>query len=137
MKETLLCVILFFCFVYGRNDSLSRQTDTMVVRAPRATGSSKVNQKAIEKVIGIQDDLNQLLLQKPGVSSVPEAGSLLIVNGDGPFDNQYYIRGIPVFPPSDFVGQTFADRSVVSLALPSDIHFYTYDLVSKYSGVSG
>jgi hypothetical protein len=40
--------------------------------------------------------------QKSGVKEVPEAGSLLLVNGEGPLDNLYLIRGIPVFPPSNF-----------------------------------
>jgi hypothetical protein len=111
--------------------------DTMTVTGYTPIMSAKVDQKSIEKSMGIIDDLGALLVQKPGVTRVPEAGSLLAVNGEGPFDNMYLIRGIPVFPPSDFPGHTFADKSVVSLALPTDINFYTSRLVSQYSGASG
>jgi hypothetical protein len=71
------------------------------------------------------------------VQSIPEAGSMLLVNGEGPFDNLYLVRDIPVFPPSNFAGHTYADRSIVSLALPNTISFSASDASGKWSGASG
>jgi hypothetical protein len=118
-------------------DTTRKTLDTMTVTGMAPITSSRVDQKSIEKSLGIIDDLGLLLVQKPGVKEVPESGSLLLVNGEGPLDNLYFIRGIPVFPPADFPGHTFADKSIVSLALPTDISFYTSQLVSQYSGASG
>jgi hypothetical protein len=118
-------------------DTSRKALDTMRVTGAVPITSAKVDQKSIERSMGVIDDLGLLLAQEPGAREVPEAGSLLLVNGEGPFDNLYLIRGIPVFPPSNFPGQTFADRSVVSLALPTNINFYTSRLVSQYSGASG
>jgi hypothetical protein len=140
----LTIAICFVCLMHapgaaGQNgpDAAGRDLDTMTVTGTAPVTSARVDQKSIEKSMGVIDDLGQLLLQKSGVKEVPEAGSLLLVNGEGPFDNLYLIRGIPVFPPSNFPGHTFADKSVVSLALPTDIDFYTSRLVSHYSGASG
>ena len=111
--------------------------DSMVVRGSRTSNISKLDQKSIENTTGIIENLQTLILQKPGVNSIPEAGSLLLVNGEGPFDNLFFIRGIPIFPPSDFVGHSFADKSVVTLALPNAVNCYTSNLVSQYSGAAG
>jgi hypothetical protein len=116
-------------------DSL-QSLDAMTVRSSRPI-TSAVDQKKIEQTIGIVDDLNVILLQKPGVTSIPEAGSMLLVNGEGPFDNIYLVRGIPVFAPSNFAGHTFADRSVVALTLPNAISFTASDMAGKLSGASG
>ncbi len=127
--------VVTFCKAYCAQDSL-RSLDTLTVRSSRPI-SAVVDQKKIEQSIGIVDDLNTVLLQKPGVQSIPEAGSMLLVNGEGPFDNLYLVRGIPVFPPSNFAGHTFADRSVVTLALPNAISFSASDAYGKWSGASG
>lgn len=120
---------------HGGRDTL-KTLDTLVVRTSRPI-SPIVDQKKIEESLGIVEDLNTVLLQKPGVQSIPEAGSMLLVNGEGPFDNLYLVRQIPVFPPSNFAGHTFADRSVVTLALPNTISFSTSDMAGKWSGASG
>jgi hypothetical protein len=119
--------------LYSSYDTL----DVITVKSARPAKASLVNQKNIEESIGIVDDMNTLLLQKQGVSSIPEAGSMLLVNAEGPFDNLYLIRGIPIFAPSNFAGHTYADRSFVSLALPNNINFYTSEISGRYSGASG
>jgi hypothetical protein len=136
------CVLCFLC-LHQFSDALQAQNardtivDTVRVQGYSSSRVSGVNQKSIERANGIIEDLGTLLTRNPGVNSVPESGSLLVVNGEGPFDNLYLIRGIPIFPPSDFAGHSFADRSVVTLALPNDINCYSSRLVSQYSGASG
>jgi hypothetical protein len=120
---------------HGAGDSL-RSLDTFTVRSSRPI-TPVIDLKRIEQSVGILEDLNTVLLQKPGVQSIPEANSMLLVNGEGPFDNLYLIRGIPVFPPSNFAGHTYADRSVVTLALPNNISVSASDAYGKWSGASG
>ena len=122
---------------YGESDTTITNLDPIKVSASRPINIAVINQKIIEQTIGIADDFSTILLQKPGVSSVPEAGSLLLVNGEGPFDNQFMIRGIPIFAPSAFAGSVFADRSAVSLALPNDIRVYSSSMSGSFSGASG
>ena len=129
------CFLIIVCKSFGSRDTL-QSLDTLTIRSSRPI-TSNIDQKKIEQSIGIVDDLNTILLQKPGVQSIPEAGSMLLVNGEGPFDNLYLVRGIPVFPPSNFAGHTYADRSIISLALPNTISFSASDASGKWSGASG
>jgi hypothetical protein len=135
------CILFSFCIritlTYGAMDTSLTHLDAITVKSLRMPNSAVVNPKIIEQSIGIADDLSAILLQKPGVSSVPEAGSLLLVNGEGPYDNRFLIRGIPVFPPAAFAGSIFADRSAVSLALPNDIRVYSANMSGAFSGASG
>jgi hypothetical protein len=130
--------LLSFLFIIFVKVSASQDTlDIITVKSTKIPQNAVINQKTIEQSVGIVEDMNTLIMQKPGVSSVPEAGSLLLVNADGPFDNMYLIRGIPIFAPSNFAGHTYADRSVVSLSLPNNINVYTSQIPDYMSGASG
>jgi TonB family protein len=98
---------------------------------------NKVDLKKEEKEYGRTDDLNNLLTMKPGVASVPKAQSLLLVNGEGPYDNGFMLRGIPIFTPSHFAGVPYFDKSVFSLGAPLDIEFLTTGISGLYNGGSG
>jgi TonB family protein len=97
----------------------------------------KINVEKEEKTYGRTDDLNNLLTAQSGVTSVPKAQSLLLVNGDGPYDNCFMLRGIPIFIPSHFAGVSYFDRSIFSLGTPLDIEFLTTGISGLYSGGSG
>jgi|GEM_PF-1566388 TonB family protein len=90
-----------------------------------------------EETYGRTDDLNNLLTVQPGVASVPNAQSLMLVNGDGPYDNTFMLRGIPIFEPSHFAGVSYFDRSIFSLGTPLDIELLTTGISGLYSGGSG
>jgi hypothetical protein len=126
----------FSANAFAQSDSI-RRLDTMVVRSQRLPSLPKISVDSEEKMLGRTDDLDNLLTAKPGVASAPNAQSLLLVNGDGPYDNVYMVRGIPVFAPSHFGGVPYLDRSVFSLGTPLDITFLTTGISGLYSGGSG
>src|SRR5271157_4887560 len=97
----------------------------------------KIDVAKEEKIYGRTDDLNNLLTTQAGVASAPNAQSLLLVNGDGPYDNCFMLRGIPIFIPSHFAGVSYFDRSIFSLGTPLDIEFLTTGISGLYSGGSG
>jgi hypothetical protein len=90
-----------------------------------------------EKKIGRTDDFNNIITQKLGVASIPNASSRLLVNGEGPYDNGFLLRGIPIFTPSHFSGVPYFDRSIFSLGTPLDIELLTTGISGLYSGSSG
>ena len=97
----------------------------------------KIDVAKEEKIYGRTDDLNNLLTTQSGVASAPNAPSLLLVNGDGPYDNCFMLRGIPIFIPSHFAGVSYFDRSIFSIGTPLDIELLTTGISGLYSGGSG
>jgi hypothetical protein len=135
MKSAILLVSLCaagYCAV----DTLIKPLDTIVVRG-RHVEQGKVNINKIERLVGRSDELNNLIYFQPSVARVPEAGSLMLVQGDNYYDNSYYVNGIPVFLLSQFYGQVFIDRSVVSLTTANDVSLETQGIAGRYTGASG
>jgi TonB family protein len=114
----------------------SPRSQNEIVVYGHSTGN-KVDLIKGEKEYGRTDDLNDMLTMKPGVASAPKAQSLLLVNGEGPYDNGFMLRGIPIFAPSHFAGVPYFDKSVFSLGAPLDIEFLTTGISGLYNGGSG
>jgi hypothetical protein len=134
MKSTILLLSLCCLRLFG-DDSI-KSLDTIMVHG-RPTERAKVNLDKIEQVVGKSDELNNLLYLQPSVARVPEAGSQMLVQGDGAYDNAYYVDDIPVFLLSQFSGQVFIDRSVISLTTANDLRLETQGIAGRYAGASG
>ncbi len=90
-----------------------------------------------EKHFGLTHDLNEVIFRNPGINRRPESGSMLLVNGAGPYDNRYYAAGIPVFPPSHFVTHTFADKCGTSVACVTDVEVFATDAAGRHPDGAG
>lgn len=118
-------------------DSLIHELDTMKVSTLRPHNRQIIDIKRNEQIIGQGDDLNTLIALEPTIARIPEAGSLLLVKGGGPYDNLFLLRDVPVFNPGHFGGHTFADRSIIGLGVPVNVEMIDENVAGRYSGASG
>ncbi len=108
----LLSVILCTLGMGHETDSLPNGTlDTLRVTDHREQPRGEIDIEQQEHLLGLQDDLNNVLFMQPGVSRVPESGSSLLIRGGGTYDNRYLVYGVPVFPPSHFAQHSYAERA--------------------------
>jgi len=80
-------------------DTAVQTLDSMHVTAPRVPRQEHLQVAAEERISGLTDNINRILYLQPGVDRVPEAGSTLLINGGGPYDNAFYVHGVPMFRP--------------------------------------
>jgi hypothetical protein len=113
-------------------DTAIQTLDSMHVTAPRAPRQERVQISSEEKISGITDNVNRVLYVQPGVDRVPEAGSTLLINGGGPYDNAFYVYGVPMFAPSHFTNHSFADRSGTMISSLKSVGLATSNLAGRF-----
>ena len=112
--------------------SLARDTVTAV----RGRGET-IALSAQQAEFGFVDDVNDILFLQPGVARVPEAGSSLLIKGDGPFDNRYLVHEVPMFSASHFSNHPFADQSGPMILTLKEATLVTRNIAGRYADVSG
>jgi hypothetical protein len=109
----------------------------MVVTALRLPKTEHLQVAAEQRISGLTDNINRILYLQPGVDRVPEAGSTILINGAGPYDNAYYVYGIPMFAPSHFTNHSFADRSGTIVSSLKSVGLATSNLSGRYPEATG
>ena len=137
-KQSLLAfvfVIAGFSFA-SPETSDSAAVDRLVVTGRKSPVQERVVVEQEEKKTGLTDDVNKLLVLKPGITGVPEAGSSLLVHGESPFDNSFQVYSVPMFAPSHFSNNTFCDHSATMISTVNTVRVVTDQLGGRYSGAS-
>jgi len=119
------------------SDTTIKSVDTMVVTALRLPKTEHLQVAAEQRISGLTDNINRILYLQPGVDRVPEAGSTILINGAGPYDNAYYVYGIPMFAPSHFTNHSFADRSGTIVSSLKSVGLATSNLSGRYPEATG
>lgn len=129
-------IFLIGFLLFNSTDSIYK-LDNIIVSDKKMKNTVSVSIKEEEKSLGIADDFNKLLIFKNGINQIPESNSLLLVNGDGMYDNLYLINGVSLFFPSHFSGDAYADRSGISTSILQDMEVYTNTIPGKFIDFSG
>jgi len=133
--SNVLGMLLYALSAGNDADSLSTSTlDTLRVTERREEQHREVIVEDEEQLLGIQDDINNVLFMQPGVGRVPESGSSLLVRGGGTYDNLYLVYGVPVFPPSHFAQHSYADRAGPLTATVSRMQLSIDGISGRYWG---
>jgi hypothetical protein len=114
----------------------SAAVDRLVVTGRKSQASERVVVEKEAAKTGLTDDINKILILKPGVSQVPEAGSTLLIRGEGPFDNSFRMYNVPIFAPSHFSNSTFCDHSATMINTVNEFQVITDRMAGRYSGAS-
>jgi hypothetical protein len=117
-------------------DTTSATVDKLVVKGTRSQTSERVDVEKEETKTGLTDDINKIIVLKPGVNQVPEAGSSLLIRGESPFDNSFRMYDVPMFAPSHFSNSTFCDHSATMITTVSDFRVITDRMSGRYSDAS-
>lgn len=134
----VISIIFVPCLISASSDSSSiRKLDTVSVSAPRLRSDQRVFVQQEEHRLGLTDDINKILFLQPGIERIPEAGSALLVRGQGLYDTRYEIYGVPMFSTSHFPHNTFCDRSGQMIGAVDEIRLNTRQLAGRYLDASG
>ncbi|HUI90706.1 MAG TPA: hypothetical protein VLX68_00525 [Chitinivibrionales bacterium] len=114
----------------------SNPVDTLTVTGRKSPTQERLVVEQEEKQTGLTDDVNKLLVLKPGIIGVPEAGSSLLVHGESPFDNMFQTYSVPTFAPSHFSNNTFCDHSATMISTVKTVRLVTDQLAGRYAGAS-
>ncbi len=148
VRAIFLPAILFFCMVYTHaseidsalsslpKDSSFKQLDKITIRGRRIQTDRAISVTEKEQIRGLQEDVNAILADEPGVQKVHEAGSSLLIRGEGRYDYEYRIWNIPVLTASHFTNHAFADRSALMIASVDDLSLTGGALAGRYADVS-
>jgi len=118
--------------VAAKEDS-TETLETIVVSAKRLD-QTVVRISSFETKYGLTDNVNEVLILQQGISRIPESGSMLLVNGSGPYDNRYFVSDVPVLPPSHFVTHTFADKSGTMITTIEEVQVLTLESAGRVPG---
>lgn len=117
-------------------DSSSIQNlDPITVRAPEKTEMVSVEKS--EQVIGLEEDISDLIFSQPGIKRVPESGSSLLIRGEGPYDCQFFVHSIAVLPPSHYIGVGQFDRSSTFISSMKTLSVITEKIPGRFYNTSG
>jgi hypothetical protein len=110
--------------------------DSVIVAGKKTVAQELLSVPLSEKRSGMTDDVNKLLFLKPGINRIPEAGSSLLIRGEGPFDNEFRIFDVPMFAPSHFTNSSFCDHSATMIATVKDLQVVSDAVGGRYAGAS-
>jgi hypothetical protein len=110
--------------------------DTVTVHAESRVRRETFSPAVEEKITGLTDDINKVLVLKPGVDRIPEAGSSLLINGGSPYDNLFYVYDVPMFAPSHFSNHSYADRSGTMIASLNRVMLANDNIAGRFAGAS-
>ncbi|MBN1131218.1 MAG: hypothetical protein JXA71_19665 [Chitinispirillaceae bacterium] len=90
-------------------DPLAIMEGDSIVVFGRQERRSELNIEEQQHVSGLTTYLSETVKSQTVITGVPEAASLMSVQGGSPFDNRYLICGVPFLAPFHFGGHPYAD----------------------------
>ncbi len=86
---------------------------------------------------GLTHYLSDVLKTKVTIRSVPESRSRMMVRAGNPFDNRYYICGVPMLAPFHFGGHSYADIDGLMISALSEIDLTIDGIAGRQIDASG
>jgi len=86
---------------------------------------------------GLTRYVSDILLSNTTVRAVPESRSKMMVRSGTPFDNRYYIGGVPWLSPFHFSNHSFAESDGVMISALSNINLSIDNIAGKQLDASG
>jgi hypothetical protein len=136
VKRILLIITQVVFGSWGIEADSTTVLDKLIVKGTKKSTPERIIVNQEEKKSGLTDDVNKLLILKPGITAVPEAGSSLLVRGESPFDNSFRLYNVPMFAPSHFSNSLFCDHSATMIETVNDVRVTTDRMAGRYAGAS-
>ena len=86
---------------------------------------------------GLTHYLSDVLKTKVTIRSVPESRSRMMVRAGNPFDNRYYVCGVPMLAPFHFGGHSYADIDGLMISALSEIDLTIDGIAGRQIDASG
>ncbi|MBN1307400.1 MAG: energy transducer TonB [Chitinispirillaceae bacterium] len=86
---------------------------------------------------GLTHYLSDILQTKAEIRAIPESKSMMMVRAGSPFDNRYYICGVPFLAPFHFGGHSYADIDGMMISALSEIDLTVDGIAGKQIDASG
>ena len=86
---------------------------------------------------GLTHFLSGVLQTQAAIRSIPESRSTMMVRAGSPFDNRYYICGVPFLAPYHFGGHPFADVDGLMISTLSEIDLTVDRIAGRQIDASG
>lgn len=90
-----------------------------------------------EQKTGLTHFVSQIALSQAPIRQIPEAGSSMLVRSAGPFDNRFFVAGVPMLAPSHFAGHIYADIDGAMIANVKEVKVITDRLGGRFTDASG
>ncbi len=90
-----------------------------------------------EQKTGLTHFVSQIVLSQAPIRQIPESGSSMLVRSAGPFDNRFFVAGVPMLAPSHFAGHIYADVDGTMITNVKDVKIITDRLGGRFSEASG
>lgn len=113
-------------------------SDTVIVYGSRSSAAAeKINVEREQVTIGLTHCMSDLLVSRTAIRQVPEAASLLLVRSGSPFNNRYFIAGVPFLAPFHFGGYSYIDMDGIMISSLRDVRFTLDRIAGRSIDVSG
>ncbi len=86
---------------------------------------------------GLTHYLSSVLQTKATVRSVPESRSKMMVRAGSPFDNRYYVCGVPFLAPYHFGGHSYADIDGMMISALNEVDLTIDRIAGRQIDASG
>jgi len=86
---------------------------------------------------GLTHYVSDVIRSRTTVRSVPESRTKMMVRSGSPFDNRYYISGVPWLSPFHFGNNSFTEVDGIMLSTLSDITLTIDDIAGRQLDASG
>lgn len=120
-----------------RMEPLVRDTvyEMVVYGKPVHQGRIDIEEEAVKS--GLTHFLSELMQMKTVIRNIPESKTVFMVRGGSPFDNRYYISGIPFLSPFHFGGIPALEIDGLMINSLNEITMTVDDICGRQLDASG
>jgi|GEM_PF-1636264 len=120
-----------------RMESLPKDTIPEIVVYGRTDRDKIIDIEEEQIEEGLTHYISDLLSRETRVHAVPESRSKMMIRAGSPYDNRYYICGIPFLAPFHFGGHPYMDIDGMMISSLSDIGLTIDGIAGKQLDASG
>lgn len=120
-----------------RMDPLPKDTIPEIVVYGRTGRDKSIDIEEEQIKEGLTHYISDLLNRETRVRAIPESRSKLTIRAGSPYDNRYYICGIPFLAPFHFGGHPYMDIDGMMISSLSDIDLTIDGIAGKQLDASG
>ncbi|MBN1758342.1 MAG: TonB family protein [Chitinispirillaceae bacterium] len=109
--------------------------EIIVYGSPLRQGRVDIEEEQL--ATGLTHYLSDVLQTQVTIRAVPESRSRMMVRAGSPFDNRYYICGVPMLAPFHFGGHSYADIDGMMISALSEINLTIDRIAGRQIDASG
>jgi hypothetical protein len=124
--------LLFFSEDFGESDN-----EYEIEIVGKNAGKKVIDISEIEISRGMTHSIIEILKDQPSIRTSSQSKAKMIVRSASPYDNLYYIAGVPFYSPYHFGGYSYGEIDGIMINTLNKISVETDELAGRYPSVSG